>query len=91
MSLFDPHRGNPAVYRHLLTADPRRHPWLRWGLTPSEIAAHQQQERAQIAAQQGRMRGVGDLVARGTRAVGIKPCAPCKQRQAKLNRWFPFS
>lgn len=38
-----------------------------------------------------RARGVGDLVARATRAVGVQPCAPCKRRQATLNRWFPFT
>jgi len=30
--------------------------------------------------------GLGDVVAGVTRAAGIKPCAPCKQRQAWLNR-----
>lgn len=33
--------------------------------------------------------GLGDLVARATGAVGIKPCAPCKQRQAQLNGVLP--
>ena len=33
--------------------------------------------------------GLGDLVARGTQALGIKPCAPCKQRQAQLNGLIP--
>ncbi len=37
-----------------------------------------------------RMRGVGDVVARITSAVGIKPCGGCKDRQEKLNRAFPF-
>jgi hypothetical protein len=32
--------------------------------------------------------GVGDIVAAGTRAVGIKPCAPCKERQKRLNAWL---
>lgn len=31
--------------------------------------------------------GVGDAVARISKAMGIKPCAKCKERQAKLNRW----
>lgn len=44
-----------------------------------------------VNLRQRRMRGVGDAVARMTSAVGIKPCAPCQQRQRKLNRWFPFS
>lgn len=33
--------------------------------------------------------GAGDLVARATGALGIKPCAPCKQRQAQLNGLLP--
>lgn len=36
-----------------------------------------------------RSRGLGDRVARATRAVGIKPCRGCKGRQAKLNHYFP--
>lgn len=84
MSPFDQYRHDPATYRYLLATDPRQHPWLRSGWSPAQIAAAQQRER-------GRLRGVGDLVARATGAVGIRPCAPCKERQAKLNRWFPFS
>lgn len=34
--------------------------------------------------------GAGDVVARLTRAVGIKPCEPCKRRQAWLNQWLQF-
>jgi len=30
--------------------------------------------------------GLGDVIARATQAVGIKPCPPCKRRQAYLNR-----
>ncbi len=37
-----------------------------------------------------RMRGLGDVVAKVTSAVGIKPCGGCKERQAKLNKSFPF-
>jgi hypothetical protein len=36
------------------------------------------------------MRGLGDVIARATSAVGIKPCGGCKQRQEKLNRLVPF-
>lgn len=38
-----------------------------------------------------RARGAGDLVARATQAMGVRPCEPCKRRQQTLNRWFPFS
>jgi len=36
------------------------------------------------------MRGMGDLIALGTRAIGIKPCGGCKKRQVALNRALPF-
>jgi hypothetical protein len=30
--------------------------------------------------------GLGDAIKRATAAVGIKPCAPCAQRAARLNQ-----
>lgn len=33
--------------------------------------------------------GLGDAIAKATKAVGIKPCAGCRKRQAALNRWTP--
>jgi len=36
------------------------------------------------------MRGLGDVVARATKAVGIQPCNSCQDRQAILNQRFPF-
>jgi len=35
-------------------------------------------------------RGFGDLIARFTKAAGVKPCEGCRKRQAALNRAFPF-
>lgn len=35
-------------------------------------------------------RGLGDTIAKITSAVGIKPCGGCKQRQAFLNKLFPY-
>ena len=32
---------------------------------------------------------LGDVVARATKAVGIKPCGPCAKRQAALNKATP--
>jgi hypothetical protein len=34
--------------------------------------------------------GAGDLVKRATDALGIPQCGGCAQRQALLNRLFPF-
>lgn len=35
-------------------------------------------------------RGVGDTVAKVTKAVGIKPCSACEKRREALNRMFPY-
>jgi hypothetical protein len=35
------------------------------------------------------MAGLGDRIAAATKAVGIRPCAGCRRRQAWLNRHFP--
>ena len=42
------------------------------------------------ARYQGGLRGAGDVVARATKLVRIKPCGGCKKRQALLNRLIPF-
>ena len=36
------------------------------------------------------LRGMGDVVAAVTKAVGIKPCQSCRKRQEALNRAMPF-
>lgn len=33
--------------------------------------------------------GLGDVVAKLTKAVGIKPCKGCQKRRTKLNEKFP--
>ena len=35
--------------------------------------------------------GLGDVIKRATSLAGIRPCAPCSERAAKLNRWLVFS
>lgn len=37
------------------------------------------------------VRGLGDVVAKMTSAVGIKPCGGCKKRQEALNKLVPFT
>ena len=49
---------------------------LRQGVVPPPPAGH--------------WRGLGDVIASATKAVGIKPCGGCKKRQAKLNALVPF-
>jgi len=36
-------------------------------------------------------RGLGDVIARATSAIGITPCGGCKQRQEALNKLIPFN
>ena len=35
-------------------------------------------------------RGLGDTVAKVTKAIGVKPCGRCQKRQQKLNEMFPY-
>ena len=35
-------------------------------------------------------RGVGDTVAKFTKAIGIKPCGGCKKRREKFNNAMPY-
>lgn len=35
--------------------------------------------------------GLGDVIKRATTTLGIKPCAPCAERAARLNRRVVFS
>jgi len=37
-----------------------------------------------------RSRGLGDTIAKATKAVGIKPCGGCKKRQEWLNKKVPY-
>lgn len=37
-----------------------------------------------------RSRGLGDTIAKATKAVGIKPCGGCKRRAEKLNKLMPY-
>ena len=38
-----------------------------------------------------RWRGLGDVIASATKAVGITPCGGCQQRREALNRLVPFA
>jgi hypothetical protein len=55
-------------------------------------AAQPGQPAAKQPAEPEGMRGLGDLVAKATSALGIKqkPGCGCKQRQEKLNKLVPF-
>lgn len=34
--------------------------------------------------------GIGDVISRLSRSVGIAPCQSCLERQQRLNAWMPF-
>jgi len=55
-------------------------------VTREEMAAHKQR----LWDEQQKSRGIGDTIAKMTSAVGIRPCGGCKQRQAWLNKKFPY-
>ena len=46
------------------------------------------EKRAKVAI---RPRGLGDVIASMTKAVGIPQCAGCKKRQETLNKIVPFA
>jgi len=56
----------------------------------SESETHIRMTRDNWLAISGASRGLGDTIAKMTGAVGIKPCAGCKKRQAALNRIVPY-
>jgi hypothetical protein len=35
--------------------------------------------------------GLGDVIARATRAAGIQPCGGCARRASRLNGWIVFT
>ena len=37
-----------------------------------------------------KIKGLGDVIAAGTSALGIEPCEGCNKRKEKLNKLFPF-
>lgn len=39
---------------------------------------------------EGASRGLGDTIAKATKAVGIKPCSGCGRRQQALNDAIPY-
>jgi hypothetical protein len=46
---------------------------------------------SQCTAYDGPARGIGDVIAKVAKAVGIKPCEGCEKRRAKLNAKLPLT
>ena len=47
--------------------------------------------RVRVPGFTGEEVGLGDVIARATRAVAIRPCGGCARRAASLNQWVRFS
>ena len=51
---------------------------------------NQEESGEEMITEPGKIRGLGDLVAKITKFFGVKPCSACKKRQKWLNEKFPF-
>jgi hypothetical protein len=80
---------NPPVYYV-----PALHPEVKKMIFNKSIEAAGQgtccQDKVQESEKKAGMRGLGDVIAAATSAVGVKPCGGCKKRQESLNKMFPF-
>lgn len=79
-----------AVARAQQHADQAGQPFVVCPQVPSPRGTTGFQFGRPVAVVRPQMRGAGDVVARATKAVGIKPCAPCERRRKRLNKLFPF-
>lgn len=57
--------------------------------TREEMQRLVEERKPQTPEEPARVRGLGDVVAKATKAVGIQPCAPCERRRNWLNKYFP--
>lgn len=57
-------------------------------LTPAAADQFARAHAEHVSAAQSHY-GMGDLIARATKAVGISPCTPCEARRRALNQRFP--
>lgn len=59
--------------------------WAADGTLISESIEIREPEPEPVAS-----RGLGDTVAKITKAIGVRPCGGCSKRQATLNRLVPY-
>lgn len=50
-----------------------------------------QQEWRDFLKKGGKIEGLGDVISKTTKALGIKECGGCTQRREWLNKLFPFN
>ena len=92
---FQPHcEPAPCVHVHCAACRSDAH-WRELyaapAVCPFGVTAATANHQSQVSNLQSTpARGLGDVVAKMTCAVGIKPCGGCKKRQATLNHLFPF-
>lgn len=58
-------------------------------ITPEELKRHEEAKERVVTKK--RSKGLGDTIAKVTKAVGIKPCDSCEKRRDVLNKIFPYS
>jgi len=63
---------------------------VEWINKPKATDEAKPQRKPYVAPRPRRSRGLGDTIAKATKAMGIKPCGGCKQRQAALNKLVPY-
>jgi len=56
--------------------------------TPQGVDAFAAEHQAHQSPAPGHL-GLGDVMAAGTKALGIEPCTPCEARRRALNARFP--
>lgn len=78
----------PAVHPALAKQAPQRRTSVAAPPAGGEVGKPCCQDKVMEADR--RIRGLGDVIAAATTAVGIKPCGRCKRDQERLNRLVPF-
>ncbi len=61
------------------------------GETHGNMTFIDRREYRELMKRHGLSVGLGDTVAKVTKAIGLKPCKGCSKRQAKLNKLLPYS
>jgi len=63
---------------------------LRHGVPVGDVPEDFNPDQGEESNVPQKSRGLGDTIAKATKAFGIKPCGACKKRQEKLNKMFSY-
>ena len=58
--------------------------------TRAQMKAIVEEKKPEAAEPAPVSRGLGDTIAKVTKAVGVKPCGPCERRRQWLNARVPY-